>query len=160
MPRAEQIPPAKPEVLAESKGKEMALKACKSISIDAAREAGTVLTATKIIAAGHMIGDQQLIEVGKEVARRTDAYMRRQVASLLKGHDATPAGTQVEHGIHYYSECSKDESPQSEIEFLGEWEEETPSRGLEANLAIASSVISWHWSKVVVLFTALAVGLN
>ena len=34
------------------------------------------------------------------------------------------------------------------------------SRGLEANLAIASSVISWHWSKVVVLFTALAVGLN
>ena len=123
MPRAEQIPPAKPEVLAESKGKEMALKACKSISIDAAREAGTVLTATKIIAAGHMIGDQQLIEVGKEVARRTDAYMRRQVASLLKGHDATPAGTQVEHGIHYYSECSKDESPQ----FLGEWEEETPS---------------------------------
>ena len=75
--RADAVPLLSADILAESKGREMALKACRSLAIDASREANLVIPAAKICAAGILLNDTQLIERGRDTARRSDAYIRR-----------------------------------------------------------------------------------
>jgi hypothetical protein len=88
LPRADPIPSLKADALAESKGKEMAIKACRAITVDAARESGTVVAAAKIVAAGQLLGDPQVVGIGKELARRVDTYTQKQASALLsKGTD-------------------------------------------------------------------------
>ena len=82
-PRADPIGPLKADVLAESKGKEMAIKACRAITVDATRESGTVVTAAKIVAAGQLLGDSQVVGIGKELARRVESYTQKQASALL-----------------------------------------------------------------------------
>jgi hypothetical protein len=48
------LTPVRADLVAEVKGKEMALKACKNISVDADKEASFVLSASKMIAAGQL----------------------------------------------------------------------------------------------------------
>jgi len=76
--RADLLPNLPADVLAESKGKEMAIKACRSINVDAATDSDLIIPAAKLCSAGHIINDSQLIEKGKDLARRTENFIRRQ----------------------------------------------------------------------------------
>jgi hypothetical protein len=84
--------------LAESKGKETAIKACRSISVDAARESGTVVAAAKIVAAGQLLGDPHVVDIGKELARRVDQYTNKQATVLLNKNDT--ANVHMSHADH------------------------------------------------------------
>ena len=75
--RADAVPLLPADALAESKGREMALKACRSLAVDASREAGLIIPAAKICAAGVLLNDQQMIEKGKDTARKGEAFLRR-----------------------------------------------------------------------------------
>jgi hypothetical protein len=75
----------------------MAIKACRAITVDAARESGTVVAAAKIVAAGQLLGDPQVVGIGKELARRVDTYTQKQASALLsKGTDV-----HMGHADHY-----------------------------------------------------------
>jgi hypothetical protein len=47
--------------VAELKGREIATKACKSISVDADRESNLNIVASKLCAAGQLMGDTDVI---------------------------------------------------------------------------------------------------
>jgi hypothetical protein len=55
----------------------MALKACRSLAIDASREAWLIIPAAKICAAGILLNDRQMIERGRDTARRGESFLRR-----------------------------------------------------------------------------------
>ena len=81
--RTDPIPGLTPEELAESKGKEMALKACRALSVDAVKEDHLVISAAKICVAGHLLGIRKVIEAGKDLARRTGGFDRRHMQNAL-----------------------------------------------------------------------------
>ena len=103
--RADLVPDLPADALANSKGKEMALKAARSLTIDAAREANLIVPAAKICAAGHLLCDQNLVEKGKETARRADNFIRRQL-STVQPATATTAATAAHNNL-----CAADPSP-------------------------------------------------
>lgn len=63
--------------LAADKGFDLAAALCKSMKFDANREAAVVPQAVLLCAAGHLIGDNKLIEQGKTVARQVEAIIAR-----------------------------------------------------------------------------------
>eukprot|EP00877_Chromochloris_zofingiensis_P006426 jgi/Chrzof1/2036/UNPLg00692.t1 len=65
------------DVLADQKGRELSTKACRDIRIDGIKEASVVIQAVKTCCAGHILGDNSLVDRGKEMARRIDAVTRR-----------------------------------------------------------------------------------
>ena len=89
--RADPLPLLNADALAESKGREMALKACRSLSVDALREASLVIPAAKMCAAGVLLNDPQLVEKGKDTARRSDNFLKRlQTQNSAGGSAAAP----------------------------------------------------------------------
>jgi len=80
------------DVLADSKGKEMAIKACRSLTVDAATDANLVIPAAKLCSAGHIINDSQLIEKGKDLARKTENFIRRNSTTGASAAGASGAG--------------------------------------------------------------------
>ena len=89
--RADMVPDLPADALANSKGREMALKAARSLTIDAAREANLIVPAAKICAAGHLLCDQDLVEKDKETARRADKIINRQVTAQIPAATAPAA---------------------------------------------------------------------
>ena len=67
--RTDPIPNLSAEELADSKGKEMAMKACRSLTVDAVKEDNLVVSAAKICAAGHILGLPRIVDMGKDAAK-------------------------------------------------------------------------------------------
>lgn len=88
--RADPIPTLAAEELAESKGREMALKACRSLTVDAVKEDSLVVSAAKICAAGVLLGNQRLISLGKDSAKRVHGFDKKVQQSALNTLFAGP----------------------------------------------------------------------
>lgn len=75
-----------PESLADQKGKELALRACKDIKVDGVKESNICMPAVFACAAGHLIGGkngEMLVDRGKDIARRVGSYMQRLATTPL-----------------------------------------------------------------------------
>jgi hypothetical protein len=114
----------KSDVLAESEGKEVAIKACRSLNVDAVRETTSmVIPAVKVIDAGELLGDNRLVERGKELARKVDSYTEKE-ATMLVAHQDTPVVGQANCRIPVLAPS------RARMAILGEWEEDVA--GLKA----------------------------
>ena len=119
--RADLVPDLPADALANSKGKEMALKAARSLTIDAAREANLIVPAAKICAAGHLLCDQNLVEKGKETARRADNFIRRQL-TIIQPTAATAASPAAPNHLYVAdpsTRTSKGRQPDQETAVAG-----------------------------------------
>eukprot|EP00877_Chromochloris_zofingiensis_P012035 jgi/Chrzof1/7085/Cz02g10090.t1 len=92
------------DVLADQKGREMAIKACRDIRVDGIKESAVVIQAVKTCCAGHILGDMSLVDRGKDMARRVDAMTRRMNNVTHSG----ASGSSAAQVANYHSLANQD----------------------------------------------------
>jgi len=105
--RAPAVPNLPADTLAESRGRDMAQKASRSLTVDASRESSLVVPAAKLCAAGFLLNDQHLVDKGREVARKVDGYTQRLLPGVSAG--APPAAAAA--NFLATTECAPDPVP-------------------------------------------------
>jgi hypothetical protein len=85
-PADDRFTPIPADALADTKGKELALRACREIKVDGVKESSVCVPAVLTCAAGYLVGGQSgeaLLEKGRDLARKVGSYMQRIGAAPL-----------------------------------------------------------------------------
>ena len=100
--RAPGVAPLPADILADSRGREIALKAMKGLAVDGMRESHLNIEASRICAAGHLLYNKAIVQDGMQFAKKVDFYASRNKPTCVGvSAGARTAAAAAAGGVNY-----------------------------------------------------------